>query len=98
MGEQSYMAIVSKILDDAPGSIDVPRAEIARSLRELEHEKIWMNYDEESDSLIMYFTGQPVQGLNVQMGDDHHVIVDPLSHRVVGFYLENVICPDKRNL
>jgi hypothetical protein len=54
-----------------------------------------MNYDQENDSLTLYFTGQPVHGLKVQMGVDHHVIVDPCSHRVVGLYLENVVHPDK---
>jgi hypothetical protein len=88
------MSTLREILGDMPG-IDIPQAEIDRSLREIRHERLWMDYDEASDSLTMFFTGQPGDGLNVQMGDDHHVIVDPISHRVVGFYLENVTCPEK---
>jgi hypothetical protein len=94
MAEQTRTAATSG--GDITG-IDVSQAEIERSLRELAHENIWMNYDQERDSLTMYFTGQPVDGLNVHIGDDHHVIVDPHSRRVVGFFLENVVRLDKLN-
>jgi hypothetical protein len=95
MEKYVHTATATEILDDIPG-IDVPQAEIERSLRALEHEKLWMNYDQENDSLTIYFTGQPVHGRKVQMGVDHYAIVDPCSHRVVGLYLENVVHPDKQ--
>jgi hypothetical protein len=96
MTKNSSLATVTANGGDMDG-IDVPQQEIERSLRALKGEKVWMNYDQESDSLTMSFTGQPVHGLNVQMGEDHHIIVDPLSQRVVGLYLEHVVYPGERN-
>jgi hypothetical protein len=96
MEKYDHTATVTEILDGISG-IDVPQEEIERSLRALAHEKLWMNYDQEHDSLTMYFTGQPAHGLKVLMGVDQHVIVDPCSHRVVGLYLENVVQRDKQN-
>jgi hypothetical protein len=93
MAQQTSMA--TAICGDISG-LNVPQEEIERSLRELTRENIWMDYDPESNSLTLFFTGQPVHGLNVHMGDDHHVIVDPCSQRVVGFYLENVVRADQR--
>lgn len=93
MGKKNHIGIAGEILGNA-AAIDVPQTEIKRSLRELAHEKLWLDYDEESNSLVMSFTGQPVAGIHVAMGRDHHAILDPASHRVVGLYLEHVICPD----
>lgn len=55
---------------------------------------IWANYDEETDSMIIYVTGKPVAGVNVYLQDDVYAIVDTRDdkkdgNKVVGFYFES---------
>ena len=51
-------------------------------------EKIWANYDEETDSMIMYITGGPVRSIAVALGDNIYVMVDPATNKVVGLQFE----------
>jgi hypothetical protein len=51
--------------------------------------KIWANYDEETDSFILYVTGKPMRGIHVWQGDDTYVIVDSASKKAIGLYVEH---------
>jgi len=54
----------------------------------LSPEKIWADYDEITDSLILYFTGQPVSAISVYLRDDLYVMVDPENNDIVGIHVE----------
>lgn len=54
----------------------------------LSPEKIWADYDDETDSVVLYFTGQPVNAISVYLHDDLYVMVDPQSKNVVGIHVE----------
>ena len=49
-------------------------------------QKVWANYDAESDSLILYLTGKPVRGVQVWIEGDVYLIVEPTTHEMVGMY------------
>ena len=49
---------------------------------------LWVNYDAETDSLILYLTGKPVRGVHVWLQDDIYLIVDPVTNAIVGMYVE----------
>ena len=55
----------------------------------LDPKNIWANYDNESDSFILYTTGQPRGGVHVYMGDDMYAIVDRKTKKAIGFYIEH---------
>lgn len=51
---------------------------------------IWANYDEDTDSMIIYVTGKPVPGVNVYLRDDVYAIADTKdNNKVVGLYFES---------
>lgn len=52
-------------------------------------EQIWADYDELSDSFIVYTTGKPTSGVHVHIEDDFYLIVDRRTHKVIGYYIEN---------
>jgi hypothetical protein len=58
------------------------------SLTSPDPQDIWANYDPETDSMIIYVTGEPVPGVQVYLNNDFYVIVDPNSSDIVGFYIE----------
>jgi hypothetical protein len=49
---------------------------------------VWANYDQETDSMIVYLTGKPVRGIHVWLQDGVYVIVDPATEKVVGMQVE----------
>jgi hypothetical protein len=50
---------------------------------------MWAKYDEETDSMLIYVTGQPVPGVNVYLKDDIYAIVDLRDqNKMVGLYFE----------
>jgi hypothetical protein len=51
--------------------------------------KIWANFDKDSDSFILYTIGKPKSGVKVWVGDDIYVIVDRVSRKAIGLYVEN---------
>lgn len=57
-------------------------------LTTLSPEKIWADYDMETDSIVLYFTGQPVSAISVYLRDDLYAMVDPKSKDVVGVHIE----------
>ena len=46
--------------------------------------KIWADYDAETDSIVLYFTGQPVSAISVYLKDNLYAMVDPKNKNVVG--------------
>lgn len=70
---------------------EMPRMEFdIESLESLviDADKIWVNYNEEADSMIMYFTGEPVRSIAVLLRDNFYVMVDPKTKKVVGVQFE----------
>lgn len=62
---------------------------------EIKPENIWANYDESSDTLLMYITGKPVPS-SVEWQDDYMGILLDDDDVVVGFqidHFENVWLP-----
>ena len=51
-------------------------------------EKIWADYDAETDSIVLYFTGHPVSAISVYLKDDLYAMVDPKNKDVVGIHIE----------
>jgi len=51
--------------------------------------RIWASHDEESDSFILYTTGMPKPGVKVWVGDNTYVIVDRVSRKAIGLYVEH---------
>lgn len=50
---------------------------------------IWAQYDEETDSMLIYVTGKPVPGVNVYLTDGIYAIVDVHDgNKLVGLYFE----------
>ena len=79
---------MAKVKDVYPSPPIVPLN--ARSLRNATLSDIWANYDDDTDSMIIYVTGKPVPGVNIYLGDDVYAIADPRdSNNVVGLYFES---------
>lgn len=53
-------------------------------------EKIWVDYDELTDSIVCYFTGKLVRAISVHLQDGFHVMVNPMSKEVVGIHIEHL--------
>jgi len=51
--------------------------------------KLWANYDAESDSVIIYLNGGPQPSVSVYTDDDLYLMVDPNDRQLVGFHVEN---------
>ena len=79
---------MAKVKDVYPSPPIVPLN--ARSLRNATLSDIWANYDDDTDSMIIYVTGKPVPGVNIYLGDDVYAIADTRdSNNVVGLYFES---------
>ena len=50
--------------------------------------KLWVHYDDEADSLVIYLTGRPVRALSVLLDDDTYVKINPKTGEIVGFHIE----------
>ncbi|MCC6456141.1 MAG: hypothetical protein IT328_14400 [Caldilineaceae bacterium] len=67
---------------------DTPAMEFDwKTLESPDSSKIWANYDEETDSFILYVTGKPMRGIHVWLGDDTYAIVDSASKKAIGLYV-----------
>ena len=52
-------------------------------------EKIWSSYDELTDSIVCFFTGEPVRATSLYIEDNvFYVMADPQSRDVVGIHIE----------
>jgi hypothetical protein len=58
------------------------------NLDAIDPKKIWANYDQEADSVVIYITGKPQPAVSVYSGDNIYVMVDPATRAVVGFHVE----------
>lgn len=56
-------------------------------LRSAAPKNIWANYDAETDSMLIFITGEPQPGMNVYLGDGLYIIVSP-ENEAIGFYVE----------
>jgi uncharacterized protein YuzE len=54
----------------------------------IDQDKLWVHYDEEADSIVIYITGAPVFAISVAVEDDTYLKVDPTTGNVVGFHVE----------
>lgn len=78
------MAKVKDVLGQRPS---FPISELDGS--RIDPSKIWVRYDAESDSVVIYLTGSPQPSVSVYTADNLYVMVDPKSHNVVGLHVEN---------
>ena len=58
------------------------------AIDEIDQNKLWVHYDPEADSIVIYITGIPVRAVSVHMGNDTYLKVDPKSGDIVGFHIE----------
>ena len=49
---------------------------------------LWVDYDQDTDSMVIYLTGRPVRGVTVYLDDDIYVIADPGTGEIVGFQVD----------
>lgn len=54
----------------------------------IDQEKLWVHYDDEADSMVIYLTGAPVFAVSVLMEDDTYLKVNPTTGDIVGFHVE----------
>lgn len=79
------MATVKEVFGEMPGmEFDLDSLESLIN----DVEKIWVNYDDETDSMVMYFTGAPVRSISVLLKDNFYVMVDPVTRKAVGVHFE----------
>lgn len=57
-------------------------------LETIEIEKLWVHYDDEADSMVIYLTGAPVFAVSVHVDDDTYIKVNPTTGDIVGFHVE----------
>lgn len=54
----------------------------------IDQEKLWVHYDDEADSMVIYITGAPVFAVSVYVDDDTYIKVNPTTGDIVGFHVE----------
>lgn len=54
----------------------------------IDQNKLWVHYDDEADSMVIYITGGPVRAISVHLGDDTYLKVNPANGDIVGFHVE----------
>lgn len=50
--------------------------------------EIWVDYDEESDSFIIYFSAQPARGVHYDIDNGVTAIADPVTGQVLGIQID----------
>jgi hypothetical protein len=58
------------------------------NLAAIDQNKLWVNYDAEADSIVIYLTGAPTRAVSVCFGDDIYLKVNPLTNDIVGLHIE----------
>jgi len=61
---------------------------IRPNLDEIDVDLIQMSYDEDTDTLLMYLSGEPQPAVSVNVDANHFLLVDPETQVVVGFQIE----------
>jgi hypothetical protein len=54
----------------------------------IDQNQLWVHYDDEADSMVIYITGKPTQAVSVYLGDDTYLKVNPANGDIVGFHVE----------
>ncbi|MEZ4864596.1 MAG: DUF2283 domain-containing protein [Caldilineaceae bacterium] len=54
----------------------------------IDQEKLWVHYDDEADSMVIYITGAPVFAVSVPVEDDTYLKVNPATGDIVGLHVE----------
>jgi uncharacterized protein YuzE len=58
------------------------------SVDTIDQDKLWVHYDDEADSMVIYITGAPVFAISVHVDDDTYIKVNPATGDIVGFHVE----------
>lgn len=51
--------------------------------------KIWVSYDSESDSIVIFLNGSPEPSVSVHTENDFYAMVSLKERRLIGFHVEN---------
>ena len=51
--------------------------------------QLWVNYDAESDSVVIFLTGTPQPSVSIYTDNGLYVMVDPKDRKLIGFQVEN---------
>lgn len=54
----------------------------------IDQNHLWVHYDDEVDSLVIYLTGKPERAISVALDDDTYLKVNPATGDIVGFHVE----------
>ena len=54
----------------------------------IDQNNLWVHYDEEADSLVIYLTGKPERAVSVELENDAYLKVNPTTGDIVGFHIE----------
>lgn len=67
----------------------------------IDQNKLWVHYDDEADSLVIYLTGKPERAISVALDRDTYLKVNPITGDIVGFHVEawqRAFLPDHADL
>ena len=54
----------------------------------IDQNKLWVHYDDEADSLVIYLTSKPECAISVALDRDTYLKVNPTTGDIVGFHVE----------
>jgi hypothetical protein len=60
-------------------------------VRDIDPRLLWIGYDGDADSLMVYFYGKPLPAVSVDVNPCVYLRVDPVSHAVVGLQIEGFL-------
>lgn len=58
------------------------------NIEAIDQNKLWVHYDPEADSIVIYLTGAPTRAVSVCFGDNTYLKVHPVTHDIVGLHIE----------
>lgn len=50
--------------------------------------RLWVDYDPDTDSMLIYTDGKPSRSVSVYLDNNIYVLVDPVNRHVLGFQVE----------
>jgi hypothetical protein len=59
-----------------------------RSIPIVDPNSLWVDYDRDTDSIIIYLTGKPVRCASVYVDDNIYALADPATGDIVGFQVD----------
>ncbi len=54
----------------------------------IDQEKLWVHYDPEADSMVIYITGAPERATSVHVDEKTYLKVNRTTGNIVGFHIE----------